>query len=83
MRDGSKQIRPHPTLSAELSVGLDPMTPRSRPELKPGGRHLTDGATGARTVVFLRDCCLGPLERAECAAAAARPRASGTHVRNY
>lgn len=51
MREGSKQIRPQPTLSAEPSVGPDPMTPRSRPELKSGSRHLTDGATGARADV--------------------------------
>ena len=40
-RENPKQI-PDSKLSVEPHPGLDPMTLRSRPELKPRVRHLTD-----------------------------------------
>lgn len=42
---GGRGSPTHTALSAQSDTGLDPMTLRSQPKLKPRVRHLTDCAT--------------------------------------
>ena len=41
-RDRERESQADSTPSGESNMGLDPMTPRSCPELKPRFRHPTD-----------------------------------------
>lgn len=44
-RDRGEEAPTDSTVSGELDAGLDPRTPRSRPEPEPRVRHVTNRAT--------------------------------------